>query len=110
MKDNYPVRLLLQRLCDISCYFITVLVLALSTHDLEYYGLAFVVIGTFQEYRQRHIYANNPIEDSLLSCSLEVPILNKLAKFRRALVKLNPAIIIVGTLLLSSKLLFSIFN
>lgn len=103
MKDSFPYRLFIPRALDVSLYFVVLLVLGilLSLSELNAAQLGFIVLvlGLFQDYRQRDFYDKDVHEATILSRELVCSPLNEVAFLRRMLSRTNVVLIVFGTIL-----------
>lgn len=98
-KDKYPYSLLIFRIIDITPYlclfFLGALSYILDSFDFGKLGVGMILITILGEWRQRS-YANDPLEESILSDNFKATGLNSSAKVRVFLVNLNPLIGALG--------------
>ncbi|HHX8497379.1 TPA: hypothetical protein ACVO3H_004522 [Vibrio diabolicus] len=100
-KDKYPCSLLVVRLMDVLPYaFLLVFVGGYCLGhqvSLGQIGVLMILVGIVGEWRQRS-YLNDCIEDSIINGNLRATGLNRVAKARAFLIKLNPLLGGLGTI------------
>ncbi|MFI3186270.1 MAG: hypothetical protein QX198_09860 [Methylococcaceae bacterium] len=106
-EDRYPFNYLWKRLFDmvLFCSAVVFLIIAViigvySDHSEQRYviglGMTASAIGAFIDHRQKTIYENDYIEFSLLTDSLQVKYLNRIARLRHKAISSNVWLVVTG--------------
>lgn len=103
MNDRFPFRMFFIRTFDILVYlavFLFVVVFVISARlTIAQIGVIILVLGLYQEYRQREFYDDDIHERSILARELLCFPVNEVAQVRSRLAKINVLLIVFGTIL-----------